>query len=121
MRGRPKRLLLDLERGMREEHWYRDPALSLAALAAKVDARPHAVSQALNQVKGRNLNEYLAVWRVAEACRLLVDPGSDRFTIDALAESAGFASRSAFYKSFKSLEGVTPTALRARARFDASR
>jgi AraC-like DNA-binding protein len=111
-----EQLLLDLERGMREEHWYRDPTLSLATLALKVGARPHAVSQALNQVDGRSLNEYLTVWRVADARRLLADPESDRFTIDALAESAGFASRSAFYKSFKALEGLTPTAFRMRAR-----
>jgi AraC-like DNA-binding protein len=74
------------------------------------------VSQALNQVRGRTLHEYLTSWRVAEARRLLADPATDRFTIDALAESAGFASRSAFYKAFKAQEGMTPTAFRSRSR-----
>jgi AraC-like DNA-binding protein len=109
-------VLAELDRGMRDAGWYRDPQLSLASLAAKLAARPHVLSQALNQQHGRTLNEYLAVWRVAEARRLLADPASDRYTIDALAEAAGFASRSAFYKAFKAHEGMTPTAFRARVR-----
>lgn len=109
--------LLDaLDRGMRDEHWYRDASLSLAELASRLQSRPHLLSQALNQVKGTTLHEYLQVWRVEEARRLLVDPASDRFTIDALAESAGFASRSAFYKAFKAHQGMTPSEFRARSR-----
>jgi AraC-like DNA-binding protein len=111
-----ERLLEALDRGMRDGHWYREVALSLPVLATKLGTRPHLVSQALNQVKKTTLNDYLAAWRVSEARRLLADPASDRFTIDALAEAAGFASRSAFYKAFKRREGVTPTEFRTRAR-----
>jgi AraC-like DNA-binding protein len=115
------RLLAALDDGMSDAHWYRDATLSLNDLASRLDSRPHLVSQALNQVKGITLHEYLATWRVADARRLLADPASDRFTIDALAESAGFASRSAFYKAFKASEGVTPTEFRARVRSDSAR
>jgi AraC-like DNA-binding protein len=111
-----ERLLETLDRRMRDDRWYRDPHLSLIALAAKAGVRPHVLSQSLNQIDGRTLNSYLAGWRVAEAKRLLTDPAFDRYTIDALAEAAGFASRSAFYKVFKAHEGITPTAFRARAR-----
>ena len=110
------RLLEALDRGMREQQWYRDANLSLADLSSRLDARPHVVSQVLNQVLGTTLHEYLATWRVTEARRLLADPASDRFTIDALAEAAGFASRSAFYKAFKAREGMTPTEFRVRVR-----
>ena len=109
-------LVATLDRGMRDERWSRDSSLTLATLAANVGARPHAVSQALNQQAGRAFHEYVTSWRVAEARAQLEDPANDRFTIDALAEAAGFASRSAFYKAFKAAEGMTPTAFRARAR-----
>jgi AraC-like DNA-binding protein len=109
-------LLAALDQAMRTEHWYRRPSLSLGELAGKLDTRPHLLSQALNQAGGSTLHDYLQSWRVAEARRLLADPASDRFTIDALAESAGFASRSAFYKAFKAREGMTPTAFRQRTR-----
>jgi AraC-like DNA-binding protein len=109
-------LLKALDEGMRSENWYRNSSLSLNELATRLHTRPHLLSQALNQVRGTSLHDYLQSWRVAEARRLLADPGSDRFTIDALAESAGFASRSAFYKAFKAREGVTPTEFRQRTR-----
>jgi AraC-like DNA-binding protein len=107
-------LLSRLDCGMTEQHWYRDPGLSLRGLSEKLGTTPHAVSQALNQVAGRSLADYLASWRVAEARRLLIDPSSEKFSIDGLAHSAGFGSRSAFYKTFKAIEGVTPTEFRAR-------
>jgi AraC-like DNA-binding protein len=110
------RLLALLEERMGAEHWYRDRSLSLAELARRLETRPHVVSQAVNQVRGVSLNDYLTAWRLADAKRLLADPGSDRFTVDGLAESAGFASRSAFYRAFKASEGVTPTEFRARSR-----
>ena len=107
-------LLSRLDRGMAEQHWYRDPELSLPGLSERLDTTPHAISQALNQVAGRSLADYLSSWRVAEARRLLIDPASEKFSIDGLAHSAGFGSRSAFYKAFKAIEGVTPTEFRAR-------
>jgi AraC-like DNA-binding protein len=111
-----EKLLASLEAGMRDQHWYREPDLSLTALGMRLETRPGLLSQALNQVKRITLNDYLTTWRVAEARRLLLDPTSDRFTIDALAESAGFASRSAFYKAFKAHEGMPPTEFRTRNR-----
>jgi AraC-like DNA-binding protein len=110
------KLLADLATAMERERWYSDTTLSLRSLAERLRTTPHALSQALNQVDGRGLNEYLAAYRVAEARRLLLDPASDRYTIDAVAESAGFGSRSAFYKAFKDIEGITPTAFRKRHR-----
>ena len=107
-------LLSRLDCGMTEQHWYRDPELSLRGLSEKLDTTPHAISQALNQVAGRSLADYLSSWRVAEARRLLIDPASEKYSIDGLAHSAGFGSRSAFYKTFKAIEGVTPTEFRAR-------
>ena len=111
-----QQLLSAIDCGMREHGWYREVGLSLAELAKRLDTRPHLVSQALNQVRKTTLADYLAMWRVAEARRRLVDPAFDRLTIDALAEEAGFASRSAFYKAFKTREGMTPTEYRARQR-----
>jgi AraC-like DNA-binding protein len=108
------RLLSRLDCGMTEQHWYRDPELSLRSLSEKLGTSPHAISQALNQVAGRSMADYLSRWRVAEARRLLLDPSSEKYSIDGLAHSAGFGSRSAFYKTFKAIEGVTPTEFRAR-------
>jgi AraC-like DNA-binding protein len=107
-----RRLMGDLDDRMARERWYCDRDLSLRSLAERLQTTPHAVSQALNQIDGRSLHEYLTAWRVAEARRQLLDPASAVITIDAVAEHAGFGSRSAFYKAFKAHEGMTPTECR---------
>jgi AraC-like DNA-binding protein len=43
----------------------------------------------------------------------LLDPASERFTIEGIGASAGFGSRSALYAAFRRFEGMTPTAFRA--------
>jgi AraC-like DNA-binding protein len=105
-----------LDEGMRSEKWFRDVNLSLSGLASRLGVSPQAVSQALSQGAQSNFSDYIAGWRVQEAQQLLSDPAWDRLTVDALAESAGFASRSAFYKAFRRLTGETPTAYRRRIR-----
>ncbi|HVE70825.1 MAG TPA: helix-turn-helix transcriptional regulator [Thermoanaerobaculia bacterium] len=106
------RCLERLEAAMQSEALYRDPALSLPALAAKLGVTPHLLSQSLNQHRGTTLIDYLAEWRVAEAKRQLLDPARDGLTIDAIAETSGFGSRSAFYTAFRRIIGVTPSELR---------
>ncbi len=97
---------------MRTEVVYRDPAVSLAAIAEKLGVTTHHLSQSLNQHRGTTLIDYLGSWRVEEAKRQLLDPARDNVTIDAIAESAGFGSRSAFYSAFRRVTGVTPSAFR---------
>ncbi len=101
---------------MRAEALYREPSLSLVALAGKLGVTPHHLSQSLNQHRRTTLLDYLAVWRVEEAKRQLLDPAREHLTIDAIAESAGFGSRSAFYTAFRRLAGVTPSELRRLSR-----
>jgi AraC-like DNA-binding protein len=104
-----------LDELMRTAAAYRDPSLSLPALAERLGVTAHHLSQALNEHRGTTLVDYLATFRVEEARRQLLDPARDHVTIDAIAESAGFGSRSAFYTAFRRLAGVPPSALRRRA------
>lgn len=101
-----------LDELMRSKALYRDPSLSLAALAAKAGVTAHLLSQSLNQHRGTTLIDYLAAWRVEEAKRQLADPARDHVTIDAIAEASGFGSRSAFYAAFRRIAGVTPSEYR---------
>lgn len=99
---------------MRDDALYRDPSLSLASLAARLGATTHHLSQSLNQHRGTTVVDYLTVWRVEEATRQLLDPARDGVTIDAIAESSGFGSRSAFYAAFRRITGRTPSELRVQ-------
>ena len=87
-----------------------DPDFSVDRLAAIVGKRPKQVSQAINAIAGKNFNTLLSEYRIREACRILADPESLRSsTIDSIAESVGYKSRTYFSKVFKNITGLTPT------------
>ncbi len=92
--------------------------LTLADLAAAADSTPHQVSEVLNRYAGHSFHDLINRRRVEDVKAQLVDPESERFTIEGIGASAGFGSRSALYTAFRRLEGTTPTAFRARRRQD---
>jgi len=96
------------------ERAFIDPSLSLDGLAQRVDAPPHLLSRLFNDRLGVSFYEYVNKLRVDQLCLLLKDRENDRYTIDALAERSGFASRSGFYTAFKRYTGMTPTEYRRR-------
>ena len=57
---------------------------------------------------GVNFFDYVNGFRVGEAKRLLLDPSKSAFTILAVAEEAGFTSKSAFNTAFKKYGPVSP-------------
>lgn len=105
-----------LDRLMREERAYREPDLGLAPLAERLGVPTHHLSEALNSGHGRSFYEYVNGWRVEEVKRRLAEPATDHLTVLALAEDAGFASKSAFHTAFRRETGQTPTEYRAAVR-----
>lgn len=104
-----------LDAAMAKDGLYRRPELKLAEAAAALDAPASRLSQAVNAEFGLTFTEYLAGRRLAEAARLLSDPGEARTSVEAIGLMSGFRSRSAFYAAFKSRHGVSPAEYRRRA------
>jgi AraC-like DNA-binding protein len=92
----------------------RDPALTVAAAAAKLGAPPERLSKAIASVHGMTFPERLQVKRVDLAKRLLADPAEARTSMEAIGVLVGFGSRSAFYKAFGDRVGMSPAAFRAQ-------
>lgn len=96
-----------------EEHTlYRNSELNLSSLAEQIGVSMHHLSETLNQHRGKNFNQFINEYRVAEVCQQL-DKKSDRKLID-LALDAGFSSKSSFNAIFKKLTGLTPSAYRSQ-------
>ncbi|MCC8114743.1 MAG: tetratricopeptide repeat protein [Bacteroidales bacterium] len=94
-----------------------DPGFSLGRVSDMVGEHPRRVSQAINEVGGKNFSMLLAEARIREACRRMADTDAyGKYTIGAIAESVGFQSRTNFTSVFKKVTGLTPSEFQNMAR-----
>jgi AraC-like DNA-binding protein len=109
-------LLERIDRVLTHDRLFARADLTLGELARAANSTPHQVSEALNRYAGLSFHELLNRRRVEDVKEQLLDPASDRYTIEGIGASAGFGSRSALYAAFRRIEGMTPAAFRAGAR-----
>ncbi len=107
-------VLAKLNRLLEAEKPYLDSDLSLPKLAARLDTSPHNLSQLLNDRLGQTFFDWLAMYRIAEAQRLLNESATANLKIDEIAERVGYNSTSAFHTAFKRLTNQTPAQYRAK-------
>ncbi len=90
---------------------------SLFRLAELIGTNPKYVSRAINTCGRRNFNVLLNEYRVKEACHRLMDAEKyGGYTIEAIANSVGFKSRSNFAAVFRDIVGITPSAFQKLTR-----
>ncbi|MFL5582063.1 MAG: helix-turn-helix domain-containing protein [Gemmatimonadaceae bacterium] len=97
---------------MAKEHAYRDPELTLPALAERLKSTPHKLSEVLNRELSQTFYDFVNGYRVEEVRGRLADPKTKHLNILALGLDAGFASKSTFNQVFKKLTGQTPSSYR---------
>jgi AraC-like DNA-binding protein len=96
--------------------WLR-PDLTLPQLARLVDCSVNHLSQVINAGFGMSFFDYVNLYRVEHAKRMLADAGGDECAILNIAFASGFNSNSAFYAAFRKFVGQTPARYR-RSRTD---
>lgn len=88
---------------------FKDPSLSRESLSDMLSTNHTYISDAIKQVTGKSFPQYIGDLRQQEAERMLHDPTCDTSSLKMLYEKIGFASFSAFYKSFKKATGMSPS------------
>jgi len=102
---------------MEEQAVYRDPALSVDSLAARLQMPAYRLRQLINGELGyRHFNVFVNDHRIAAACRDLADPERDHLPILTIALDVGFGSLSPFNRAFKERLQQTPSEYRAQQR-----
>ena len=95
------------------DHLYREPTLSIGALAERMALPEHKLRRLINQGLGhRNFSAFLNTYRLGDARRWLADPVQRETPILTIAMDAGFQSIGPFNRAFKSATGVTPSEFR---------
>ncbi|NEU70403.1 helix-turn-helix domain-containing protein [Spirosoma agri] len=93
---------------IQQQHLYKDPDLSLAALAKYIGESPNVVSRIINNGFNQSFNELINAYRIEEVKRRMAAGDADRVTILGIALEAGFASKTTFNRVFKETTGYTP-------------
>lgn len=102
-----------LEALMAIDHVYREPNLTIGALAERMALPEHKLRRLINQSLGhRNFSAFLNTYRLADAKRWLADREQADAPILTIAMDAGFQSLGPFNRAFKSDTGLTPTEYR---------
>lgn len=87
-----------------------DPDFNLDQMARLVDTNSNYVSQVINELTDKNFATLLGDARVREACRRFNDDKLfGRLTIEGVAMSVGFRSRTSMVTAFKRVTGLTPS------------
>jgi len=109
------RLLVEVEKVQLE------PDLTFADFVRRMGAPDRTVRQLINHRLGHDhFRAFLNACRVAEARRLLADPGRAGDKLIAIALDSGFASLASFNRAFQAVEGRPPSAFRAAPDLEAS-
>lgn len=109
-----KKYLQQLDWLMQEEQLFKNPEVKITDIVIELGSNRTYVSQLINEEKGVNFREWINRYRVEYAKELMMDPEQSHLPMIAIAEMAGFSSRSTFYRVFKNLCGVLPEAFRRR-------
>lgn len=86
-----------------------DRNFSADTLAGLTDSKSRYISHALASCGDKNFATLLAEYRIREAGRRISDTEAfGHLTLEAIAESVGFKSRTTFSTTFKKITGLTP-------------
>jgi YesN/AraC family two-component response regulator len=92
-----------------EKRPYLQAGFTLAQLSSMLDSNITYVSKAI-QINNNEMNfpMFINSYRI-RYCKEFMNKNRNRFTMEYVYESAGFANQSTFNKVFRLVEGITPT------------
>ncbi|WP_418502228.1 helix-turn-helix domain-containing protein [Flagellimonas sp.] len=99
-----------IEQFLNETTYYSDQGASLKNLAEKLGTNANTVSKLINSQTGMNFNDYINQKRIVLSKSRLVDPDFSHLTVEAIGQTVGFRSKSAFYSAFSKHVGQSPSA-----------
>ena len=103
-------LVTRLETYLEESQLYLESGLTLSKLSVAADIPSYKLSELLNNHYKKNFNAYINGWRIQYITQRLKAGDHKFLTLEALANEAGFTSRSSFFTAFKKETGLSPSA-----------
>ncbi|MGD8781947.1 MAG: helix-turn-helix domain-containing protein [Ignavibacteria bacterium] len=103
---------------MNEQKPYLEPAISLPAIAERMDISQHLLSHVINNFFQCNFPEFVNSFRIEDAKKMLKDDRYNHYTIAGIAVECGFNNLSTFNLAFKKNMNSTPKKYREASQTD---
>lgn len=103
-----KELLESLHQLFEKDKIHLSGDLKIDMVAQKLNTTRAVVSKLTNQYLGRSFPALVNQYRINEAVRLLLDPKTSNYKLDAIGSLCGFNNRQVFHAAFKKETGLTP-------------
>lgn len=91
------------------EEIYLQPSLTVGEFAKKLGVQARIVTQILEKLYGHTFKELTNMYRIEYAKDRIEEGFLDSYTLNALAQEAGFSSRTTFFNVFKKEIGICPS------------
>jgi tetratricopeptide (TPR) repeat protein len=102
----------NLKKRMKNEKLYTDTELTADKLSKLLDTNRTDLSIVFKHFVKDHYNNYINQQRINHAIRLFSDSKQNYLSNEGIAKECGFNSVSTFYKTFKEVTGMTPSAFR---------
>lgn len=106
-------ILDTVKKKMKVDRIYLDSSLRLPDLAKKLNLSQHYISQAINNLEGKNFADFINEYRIEEAKEMLIK--SDKKVIH-IAYDSGFNNKNSFNNAFKRFTGMSPSEFKKNRR-----
>ncbi|SHJ48431.1 tetratricopeptide repeat protein [Aquimarina spongiae] len=94
---------------MDKEKPFLDHEIKQSDIADQLSMSVHLFSEMLNVCFQKNFNNFINIYRVDTAKKLMQDPKYKNYKVLAIGYEAGFPSKTSFNRVFKKLVGLTPS------------
>lgn len=98
-----------IRQALEEEKAFLDQNLTAKKLADHLQTNTSYLTKAIKQHYNKNYSSLLKEYRIAEVLKAIELKKHELYTIETLANQAGFKSKSVFFNAFKEQTGVTPS------------
>lgn len=97
---------------LKQDANYRNPNISMDYFADRLYTNRAYLSKAINKTTHKNFTVVINEYRIQEACKMLVSSKYNYLSIEGIAFTVGFNSKTSFNRVFKMQTGLTPTNFR---------
>ncbi|MEM9077158.1 MAG: helix-turn-helix domain-containing protein [Bacteroidota bacterium] len=94
--------IIDIEKS------YRNPEFNLKQLSTELGIGAKELAEYFNEELSISFNDYIHQKKIEEFKNLIKEDQENTYSLEGMAQLAGFKSKATFYRVFKKMEGITP-------------